>query len=288
MILTILDRRFGRKKIDAWLNQSGLFAVYNKVGMVKDQYKSSRNNFGNDREARDETIWLWLLSQQGVRGAKTVWFLLAKRVPLLELISFPENKRENILKGVANFSEEEMNLPYWLRDRRLPKTRIWYRGVGPDRFPENRIKHLLEILKRAGTEGIYSYFRSVVDRYYAYSPKRIIVELANRLTMPGLCGDTLAHNLLSRAVIPVLMFFSEPSEYHKLLNVLLETPVSCPEITKSVFNPQYPLQVYGAENLFTNCILCNEDPSCGCKETCPFRDCRDRREFRKELEEIYK
>ncbi|MCC6547117.1 DUF2851 family protein [Candidatus Sumerlaeota bacterium] len=124
-----------------------------------------------------------LLTAQGYKSSKTLYFLLAKRAPLQELAEHardcPESERVEFflsaLLHVAQLAPSQLQLPpaideetrllserlatLWnpLRpyfvDRLIPPTKRWFRGVRPAGFPTRRMAAVAELAARLTAPG---------------------------------------------------------------------------------------------------------------------------------------
>jgi hypothetical protein len=129
-----------------------------------------------------------LLTAMGHRGSKTLFFLLAKRVPIAELraLTRPWTGRaralaaEAVLLHVANLIRPQPQTePTWdeetmahvdalhrvwaelgghFSDRLIPQTAKWHQGIRPVNFPSRRIAGLshLAVGEVAGEEGLFT------------------------------------------------------------------------------------------------------------------------------------
>lgn len=137
-------------------------------------------------ESPDQTLYQAVMTAMGHKGGKTLYFLLAKRVPIVELKDYlsdtPDEELptaiESILLNVANLAaapqstreggssepctsppydaetQEHLNainrcwsaLSGYYRDRMIPPTRRWFAGIRPVNFPGRRIAGVARLL----------------------------------------------------------------------------------------------------------------------------------------------
>lgn len=132
-------------------------------------------------ESIEQVFYQALMSTMGYKGGKALFFLLAKRTPILELLDFINEAESEmrvlvfqaILFNVANLiplenaaidDPETQNYLSNLRllwrkyagyftDRILPRTKQWFTGVRPVNFPTRRIAGISHLLNRFSTQN---------------------------------------------------------------------------------------------------------------------------------------
>lgn len=163
-------------RVADFLDRAGDERLVAKVRRLDDQLRHLAN------ADMDQVFYQSLMMSLGSGAAKSLYYLLAKRAPLAELLDYsgelPESDRriaiESLLLHVAGLvpSEEELGEapgdsrdyasqieliwkrfePFW-SDRRIAPTRRWYRSIRPVNFPCRRIAAIAELLARTQREG---------------------------------------------------------------------------------------------------------------------------------------
>lgn len=131
-------------------------------------------------ESLEQVFYQAMMTTMGYKGGKALFFLLAKRTPILELLDYlseveagkEEILLEAIMLNVANLLppeeekiKDEETKSYldelkemWVRfapyftDRIIPATKQWFTGVRPLNFPGRRIAGVSQLLLRFSRE----------------------------------------------------------------------------------------------------------------------------------------
>lgn len=163
------------------------------AGRARVEQKIAR--FAAQRATADflQVMYQALLTAQGFKGSKTLYFLLSKRAPIRELLDHgrdvPAAQREDLclsaLLHVAQLFPAQPDLladaddetkafierlqrlwqpvrPY-LADRLIPPTKRWYAGMRPAGFPTRRLAAVSVLLGRL-TRRDDNIFRAFLDR----------------------------------------------------------------------------------------------------------------------------
>lgn len=164
----------------------------------------------------EQVFYQAIMMALGTGATKSLYYLLAKRAPLRELIDYaeeldPADRRmgiESILVHVAGLAIPADDLgeappesveharelerhwarfePYWA-DRTLAPTRRWFRGIRPVNFPPRRLSAIAQILAGSiGAEqpplrGLYSLVRDAAEELARAPAKRRIHPVIRRL-----------------------------------------------------------------------------------------------------------
>lgn len=141
-----------------------------------------------------QVLYQTIMTGQGFKSSKTLYFLLSKRAPVEELFEhgrdFPREERTDFflatLLHVANLADVQPDAlaefddesqaylqrirDYWravrpyFSDRLIPPTRRWFAGVRPAGFPQRRLAAVAILLARIADrrEPLYDHFREAV------------------------------------------------------------------------------------------------------------------------------
>ena len=202
-----------------FLDRAGDERLVSKVQRLEDQLRDADLN---------QVFHQALMMSLGTGPGKSLYYLLAKRTPIAQLIDFvseldPQSWRmgaESILLHVAGLvpgeeSRGELSAevrtyierldeawkrfePYWT-DRVMPPTRRWYRGIRPANFPVRRLSAVAGILVKVMQSG-----------------RPILEELAERIrTAASALEDAKATKRPHPAIRDLASFFSvdDPSSF---------------------------------------------------------------------------
>lgn len=149
-------------------------------------------------EPLDQVFYQGLMTSMGHKGGKALFFLLAKRAPLVELADFmsecsPHERAirvESILLHVASLapdddSDERLDdetrvylarlREHWaavggyFTDRVIPPTKRWYSGVRPVNFAPRRLSGVANLIASAEEPG--RFFAELADNFKRSAPR---------------------------------------------------------------------------------------------------------------------
>ena len=164
-------------------------------------------------ENLDQVFYQALMTTMGYKGAKSLFFLLAKRTPLLDIIRYSTSVEEaerptfiqSILLHVANLVPDKDDVPnspdtatylekirgYWreyapfFSDRIIPLTRQWYVNVRPDNFPPRRIAGLSHLICRCSANDATPlfYFADLFKKHSSIGSEKHLKDLLRFIQM---------------------------------------------------------------------------------------------------------
>ncbi len=165
--------RLDPAEIQAFLLAAGRARIEEKIARFAAQARTA---------SLDQLVYQSILTAQGYKGSKTLYFLLAKRTPFAELVDLsadvdPPDRTDfvlSILLNVGNLLSAQRDAlgedddtaafrerldrfwrlarPYYT-DRLLPPTRRWFAGVRPAGFPTRRLTAVAQLVGRLADPG---------------------------------------------------------------------------------------------------------------------------------------